>query len=413
VVISVWYKINPKTTKFTMEIGELAIWKAELTTQVIDHTLKGHYLNCKHENRQLFGGIMASLSETVQKIISDSSHAEDLANEVQISLPERYKRFLIRFIEKYESKDPKKIQYTLYALELVLAGLGASLGFLLIYIELEKVAQLAIWISYIIIYVLVGFTIKIIPNDSYEYYLEASKIRLVNLAERLAAQVALYNLIDRTKADDDLTTIAAISEKVFDLNQLDEATKKQILACQNKAKTFTDPRETNVVIPPPLIDEDSAEKLQDIVRQIVELCGNLFAGRDYNAKLYLRANKKLGNDDIELLTPFAKFPFTGPGVRGTYGSSWLKARGNPSKAWECIEKGQTVHATTKNFGTYTAYYSASLSICLPGRIGVLAITSNQENAFENKYDEWVIKSLSVPTKHLVLGILEISEKNQL
>ena len=352
---------------------------------------------------------MASLSETVQKIIKDSSHAEDLASEVEISLPERYKRFLIRFIEKYENKNPKKIQYMMYGLELVLAGIGASLGFLLIYANFDRTAQLAIWISYVVLYVFVGFTIKLIPNDSYEYYLEASKIRLVNLAERLAAQVALFNLIDRAKDEDDVNVITSISEKVFDLNQLDQSTKTQILACQNKAKTFTEPRETNVVIPPPLIDDGTAEKLQDVVRQIVDLCGNLFAGRDYNAKLYLRAVKKLGNENIEILTPFAKYPFTGPGVRGTYGSGWLKARGNPSKAWECLEKGQTIHATTKNFGTYTAYYSASLSICLPGRIGVLAITSNQENAFENKYDEWVIKSLSVPTRNLALNILGIAE----
>ena len=352
---------------------------------------------------------MASLSETVQKIIKDSSHAEDLASEVQVSLPERYKRFLIRFIETYERKNPKKIQYILHAMELVLAGLGASLGFLLIYVDFDVTAQLAIWISYIVLYAFVGFTIRVIPNDSYEYYLEASKIRLVNLAERLAAQVALFNLIDRTKVEDDLAVIDAISEKVYDLNQVDQITKSQILACQNTAKTFFDPRETNIVIPPPLIDDSTAEKLQDIVRQIVDLCGNLFAGRDYNAKLYLRAIKKLDNHNIEVLTPFAKFPFTGPGIRGTYGSSWLKARGNPSKAWECIERGQTIHATSQNFGTSTAYYSASLSICLPGRIGVLAITSTQENAFNNKFDDWVVKSLSIPTRNLVLNILGISE----
>lgn len=352
---------------------------------------------------------MLPASETVKKILHDSSKAEELAGEFETTLPERYKRFVMEFIERRDDKKPRRFRTILLTIELGLGAIGASLGFFIIYSGAAKEVELVVWSSYIFLVVIVGLTTRLIPDDAQQYYLEASKIRLINLAERLAAEVALFGLIDQPVVDDDESVIQKISDKVPAIESMDMDVQTKVLACQDSSKVFFDPRETNVLIKELNISGEAASHLQNSIRQIVELCGHLFAGRDFSAKLYLRSVKEFNGKKIESLVSFAKFPVDAQGPRGTYGSSWIKARGNPSIVWDCLEKGRPIHGTQKDFSSFTAYYSSVLAICLPGRIGVLSLTANQENAFKDKDDDWVVKSLAVPTRTVILKILGINE----
>ncbi len=352
---------------------------------------------------------MYTITETLKKILHDTASAENLEKDFSFSILERYKYFLINFVKRYEHFASNRVKKTFLLVQIFLGATGAGLGFFLIYAGASQSVQLTIWISYIILYVVVSITLHVIPDDLHRFNLEASKIRLINIAEKLAAQLALFNLVGKTGRIEDEDAILKISESIRDLTTYNEEVRSKITSCQDKNKVFTDSRETNIVIGEPELSIDKLTQLRDILRQIVELCGHLFAGRDFSAKIYLRITKVFYDEKVEILVPFAKYPPTDATERGAFGSSWIKARGNPSKVWECLEKGKTIHAKKKDFGTHTAYYSTALMICIPGRIGVLAITSAQEDAFTNQFDEWIERSLSIPLKTTIYQIFNILE----
>jgi hypothetical protein len=350
-------------------------------------------------------------TDTITSILKESSKADELTSEFELSLPERYKRFLIDYVDNYKKNKPNRLKFILYGIELFLAALGAALGFFIIYSGNGDGIKLVIWIAYIILFVAIGLIIKLIPSDNNVFYLEATKIRLLNLSERLATEVALFSLLEQTTEEDDEKIIEQTSALVPNYNEFEQKYQKVIQLCQDTNKVFSDPRETNIVIKKLNVDEEIIQKLNGAIRQIVELCGHIFASRDFSAKLYLRVIKDTEkNQNIEMLIPFAKFPASTNADKGIFGNGWVKARGNPSLVWECLEKGQTIHSPSKkDFKTNTVYYNSLLAICLPGRIGVLALTSNTENAFKDKYDDWVIKSLSLSSRIIFLRLLSINE----
>jgi hypothetical protein len=348
--------------------------------------------------------------DNITDILKESAKADDLTKEFETSLPERYKRFLIKYIDNHEKSAPNRLRFILNGIELFMAAIGAALGFFILYAGANDKVKFVVWVSYIILFVAIGLIIRLIPNDSERFYLEASKIRLLNLSERLATEVALFSLLDQTTVEDDESVISKISELVPDYKDFDEETKKVVDACQDSNKVYSDPRDTNVIIKDLKLENDNISKLNGAIRQIVELCGHIFASRDFSAKLYLRGSKLNDKGDkIEILIPFAKFPSNSGQKKGVFGSSWVKARGNPSLVWECLEKGQVIHSVKEDFKTQTAYYNSLLAICLPGRIGVLALTANSEDAFKDKYDNWVIKSLALSSRIIFLRLLEINE----
>lgn len=344
-----------------------------------------------------------SISETVGRILTEASKADELGAEFQTSLLERYKRFLIRFSSRYKTGQSNRLRLYLWSIQVLFGVLGGGLGFFLIYFGFEDKVKLVVWIAYMILVVVVAITVKLIPDDITNFSLEAEKLRLLNLSERLAAELVLFDLIEKEQiiTGDDKQIIKKISEKVPPLESLEEEIKSKIRACQDTAKVFSSSRETNVSIKELELDQEIAARLQDATRQIVELCGHIFAGRDYTAKIYLRCIKDFEESKVEILTSFAKYPSS---AQNPYGSSWVKARGNPSIVWDCLEKGQSVHKTDKGL---SPYYTAVLAICLPGRIGVLALTSSSENAFKDKDDEWAVRALAVATRALVLRALKI------
>ena len=317
---------------------------------------------------------------------------------------ERYKHFLVSFIDNYENNDPLRFQRYLSVIEIFLTSVGSAIGFFLIFAGADDFLKLTVWISFISLTIIVRITIKLIPKDIDSFYIEAAKLRLINLCERLAAEVALFDLIYDSGYEDNFETIKSVSKYLPDLSTLDENSRKVLRNCINETKVFEDARETNIRIPNLNIEKETISLLHESTKKIVELCQYLFAGHDFSAKIYLRALAEFEEKNVEILTSFSKYPIGMTNSQNLFGTSWVKARGNPSIIWKCLESGKTQHIKRENLGSY---YNSTLTMCLPGRIGVLALASKNLNAFEKKHDEWVEKSLIIATQVLVHRSLEI------
>lgn len=345
-------------------------------------------------------------SENVKEILLSASKSQDLLDEFKYSLPERYKMFLINYFEYYKKKQYKNAKFFLTTLELILTAIGAALGFFFIYYETNNVVQYVVWIAYILVFVCVGLTNKLIPTDENILYLEGVKIKLLNLTERLATEVALFSLLDQTTVKDDYTVIEKISKFVPEINEMSPEANLVIDSSLKTTQAISNPRDTNIIISQMKIEPSIIDQLNDAIKQIVELSGNIFEGRDFSAKLYLRVIKVKDSKEVEFLVPFARYAPQTDSSRKPFGSSWVKARGNPAVVWESLEKGSSIHEVNNDS---FSYYKSLFSICLPGRIGVLALTSNHENAFIDKQDNWAVKSLALSSRIIFLRLLKIND----
>jgi hypothetical protein len=228
------------------------------------------------------------------------------------------------------------------------------------------------------------------------------RIRLGSLAERLAAQIAVFDSISDISYIDEEATISRISSFVDDLSD----PKNRMLApvverCLDQQRDISNSRHTNVTVSLNLPIAKQRE-LHAGIAQVAYLAEKLFPGRTFSAKLYLRARKSFqGHEDVEILVSFARYV---TGKDNTHlGTSWIKARGNPSFVWRSLEMGREQIGSD---GKYNSYYDSILAVCLPNRIGVLALTSNQIDAFSDVHnDATVVKTLQLCGNELAKRIL--------
>jgi len=216
----------------------------------------------------------------------------------------------------------------------------------------------------------------------------------------------LFGLIydKESRNSDEHKIINQLSEYIPEYETLSEEDKRTIQNCLDSDIIFDDSRETNISLENLDIDNRTAERLNRATKEIVDLCTYIFAGGSFTAKLYLRTKMEIDNKEgIEVLTSFTKYPAPSDRPRG---SSWVKARGNPSIVWEALENSHPNHVQEEGIGDY---YNSVLAIPLPGRIGVLAITSDRIDAFVEKDDELSVRALAVASRANALQALEISD----
>jgi len=347
--------------------------------------------------------------DVVAQILASSSKSDDFGSKLDSSTLNRYKNFLVSFIDNYEKQDPLRYRRYLTIVEVSLMAFGSAFGFFLIFAGVSDAVKLTAWIGYVILVLVVGITVRMVPDNLNSFYLEASKLRLINLCERLAAELALFDLVsDVSKYADDLDVITHISNFVPQIDTFHEENQEIIRICQDETKVFENARDVNLRIEKLNMDNSTAKIIHDATGKIVELCRYLFTGYMFSAKIYLRIIKEFEGKKVEILTSFSKYPMEFSRYDNNFGTSWVKARGNPSISWKCLETGKTQLVKKKNLGPY---YDSTLTLCLPGRIGVLALTSKNTDAFDNKLDEWVEKSLVIATQVLVLRSLGFSKTN--
>lgn len=328
---------------------------------------------------------MGRKNDLATDILMQSAQAMELQIGAPCSPDERYKRIVLKLAGGAERTAT--LRNYLKALELFVVALGAALGFFLTFTETSKEVQTAAWVGYVIVAMVVGFTAYVLPNSAEHLSLEIDRLRLLTLSERLAAQLALFRMVSQSDHSDNSKFITAASDTLPDLDSLSQEDKGRIRSCITSDSVFTTSRQTNITLTPNLA-EPSVQHLASVCKDIAHLSRHLFSGTDFAAKIYLRTRGPLEGHEVEILVSVAKFP---AGSRATYnlpnsqfGSSWIKARGNPSIVWRCLETGKPQHEPV---GDPDADYRAVYAVCLPGRTGVLAITSPNASAFVNKLDD--------------------------
>lgn len=351
--------------------------------------------------------------DTIREILNSASKADNLNYNFHLSITERYKNFLIKYVAENEKNKSKTAATILNAIEVILTISGSCLGVYLAFAKLGEIEQVIVWSIYAIASFLVFITIKQIPTDNNVLNSEATKINLLNLSERLATEVALFSLLDNFTDDDDNQTISKISQLVPEVDNLNDVAKQKILTSLSPSFTVTDTRDSlEISVPNLKISEEVANKLNKALEQIVELSSTIFACKDLRAKIYFKVEKKINDKEIKLLVPFARYgPWAPKYERNPNGTTWIYNRSNHIKAWDALDKGHPIDFNERRNTKLTAmgdYYDSLLAINLPGGVGVLVLTSDHKDTFENKYDSWITKALAVSTATIALKILDIS-----
>jgi hypothetical protein len=346
------------------------------------------------------------MSDKVEQILANASQSDEVSHDFDSSIIQRYEALLLDLRRQIGGQRFGQARAGLKVIEMVLLALGAVLGFILTLQEIGTTIKVIMWVSYLIVLLLVGSTTRLVPKELRLLEERATRIRLVNLCERLAGQLALFDLIydEEFSASDEEALIQKLSEYNPGYETLTPDDQDTIQKCLDRDAIFSDSRETNIALDDLDISNREADRLNRATKEIVDLCPYIFTGGNFTAKLYLRTNMEIKDgNDIEILTSFTKYPAPTDRPRG---SSWVKARGNPSIVWQALEDSQPTHIQEEGLGEY---YNSVLAIPLPGRIGVLAITSDRIDAFVEKDDELSVRALAVATRANALQALGISE----
>jgi hypothetical protein len=339
------------------------------------------------------------LAERINRIIRDSSKAVKVEDEFTSDLLQKFERMA----HELETRIPKSIDSIKTISDIVITLGGVFIGFVT---GNKTVSGAAAWILVLVFLFFAGFlgiVSRHFPDDTIILKSMIKRIRLGTLVERLAAQLAVFDGLSKISYSDAEETIEKISSFVDELNDPKNVKLVEVLQqCLDKKRDIQDSRETNAKVSLNLPVKKQSE-IHEGISQVAYLAEKLFPGKTFSAKLYLRARKKFkDNIDVEILVSFARYA---SGKDNTHlGTSWIKARSNPSYVWKSLEAGR---AEIGSDGSYNSYYDSILAVCLPNRVGVLALTSNHIDAFsEVKKDATVIKTLQLCGIELVRRILD-------
>ncbi|GMK47953.1 hypothetical protein PghCCS26_50830 [Paenibacillus glycanilyticus] len=338
-------------------------------------------------------------TELVREILKNNSQVENILNEFDKPETQRFRDMVYNYIKKNNTylsfrNNLLIIQVGIPIIGSIITAFSASM---------DLWVKILILVIFLLVSLLVFWIARVLPDDFDKFNQEVTRLKLVNLSERLAAKIALFDKIFEEDITEDKELIKRISSFVeLESSIVSEDDKKIIRRCMDPESRFETSRETNITIPVEHIKLTPAgkEKLQQITYEISALAEYMFGGKGYSAKLYLRVLKPFEDETLEVLTSFSRFPLK---ESKSYGTSWVKSRGNPSIVWECLERGsyKVAHTDTRS----ELYYNSVLAICLPGRIGVLAIHGNQKDCFDDKMDKTTYNLLTFSTKQLLLETL--------
>lgn len=342
---------------------------------------------------------MPEIRESLKDILRSNSEAEEISEEFESSLLYRFRNLLYSFGGLANVDRLAQLRISIKLVIFVYSLVGGIFGLLTtLYLdEWPATALYTIWAIYLLTAIFVFLTGQLIPQGIEQFDERIKRLKLVNLSERLAAKTALFDLLPESETDDDENVISKISEKVPDLEKLEREDQLRIRRSMDVKATFDSSRETNINISGLNLTNVEQTKLEDITRHLVTLAEFMFGGKDFSAKLYLRARKLYEESNTEILVAFSKFPLSGS---NRYGSSWVKARGDPASVWQCLENSNYIVKPL-----HGDYYESPFAVCLPGRIGVLAFTGPQRDTFDSNVDKSTAKALAFASRQLVLEAL--------
>lgn len=339
----------------------------------------------------------------ILNLLKENASSENITDEFNEYKIDRFRNYVYSNLQKRNQGYEAVIRKVVSIGSAFLPIIGAGMGFFVTYnpFDFSKSTQFSLWTAYIITAIWFAVFSRVLPEDIDKLRLEVKRINLLNLAERLASKLVLFSLVSDKSYSDDETLIDRISSRVTDVDNMSQSNKAVIDNCASKNFFAKSSKDTKIIIDTLSLTPEEQSKLHNIVYQIVTLAHYMFSGRQFTAKLYLHARKLHKSNEIHMLVSFAKYPSE---HLHSYGSSWVKDRANSSIVWECLEKGNYIIKDEPGIG---AYYDSVLAICLPGRIGVLALTSKHVNAFEKSTDKSTIKSIAVACHQLIVEALGI------
>jgi hypothetical protein len=335
-------------------------------------------------------------TELVREILKNNSQVENILNEFEKSETQRYRDIIFNYMKKHNTY--LSFRNKLLVIQVAIPIFGSI--FAIFAPGLDLWVKFLILFIYLMISLLVFWIVKVLPEDFDKFNQEVTRLKLVNLSERLASKMALFDKIYEEEPEEDTSFLEKVSDFVkLEINSMSESQKNMIRRCINPSSRFENSRDTNITIPTEVINLSniSKKKFEQITYEISSLAEYMFGGKGYSAKLYLRISKKYEDNEVELLTSFSRFPLKNGKDNGT---SWIKTRGNPSIVWECLERGGYKIAHTNERAEL--YYNSVLAICLPGRIGILALHADHKEAFDGKMDKTTYNLLALSTRQLVL-----------
>jgi hypothetical protein len=332
--------------------------------------------------------------QSLREILKNSFERENLPLDTQSSLGRRYREFLEFVFGAVDVQGHKIFRRTFGALQVAIPIVGAALGFFLNNSSLAGSIKAATWIAYLFIGLFVASALRLVPDDSARFELEAKRLKLICIAESLASKITLFDRLTDIVGDDDKQTIEALSRQVPELNTLPADRLDKITKCLDDTRKDEDPRISDIEIPQLITTGTARQHLDTITREIWELAPYMFDVDGFTAKLYGRVQKTYNGRVVDLLVALSKYP-TG-GSKG-YGSSWVKTRGLITIVWKCVESGMP---TFESAETFDSDYKSVGAICLPGRVGVLALTSRERDAFDLN-DRCTHKALALVARQLL------------
>lgn len=277
-------------------------------------------------------------------------------------------------------------------------GVGVIVGLDL----LPTAADVVLLLGYVVICSLLAAFIWLVPEDAALFHSMIRRLKLTDLAERLAAQLAIFDSVLDVGADDDAEKIRRISAMVPEFDSADGLSagdQGRVRGVLDPKRVFESERETGVRVEKLLLSPRQREELQDLAAELALLAERLFSGTQFSAKVYMVAEKFFETKPVRVLVAFARRAPTSPGSLGT---SWLKARSDPTLVWKCLESGKLTSGASEE---WNSYYKAVVAICLPGRTGVLALTSSDQDAFKGLDGGTEMKALQLASSDAVFRIL--------
>ena len=314
---------------------------------------------------------MSSGISEVQQLVRELGDP-DLVAEFSKGPLGRYSEVITRFIDSGGAARYLVARKIATGALIILPLTAPFLALIVAESEPDLLVQGVLWGLWFVL-IVGAIAVGLVVTVDYELFHERVKgLRRLDDIERLLAQSALFSRIPEQSIAYDDETVARVSKLV---PVLEERFREKVEHSRDKDAKHEDFRENDVELFDIGIDEPTRDRLQDLTRLIVDLSSILFGGRHYSAKLYLLVRMDFDNEPLELLVSFARYP---PDLKNVFGSSWLRSE-SPVLVWQALIEGRTQLADTSSL---ELGYERLLTVCLPGRVGVLAITSSEEDGFD-------------------------------
>lgn len=343
-----------------------------------------------------------TLKKELNRILKNISAQEGLEGEFNKSSFYKWEELRKSWFDS--SQKYMKVKNLLFSVQIFLGSFPLILTIFVDEIN-NTWTKVSIWFIYALIVLFVNYLFRNFPDD-YEKVLKDIKIiKLTSISEKLATQLALLDKTTNKIFNEDESKINKLSSRVKNFEEMSDKNREVITRCIQKKYRASDSRDTSIVFNREDIELSTAEEyeLNKVTQEICEIAQILFGGKGFTAKLYLRVEKDVIYDNLEerteILTSFSRFP-----TKDNFGTSWVKTRGKSSKVWDCLDKGESGVYLFEGKGLY---YESILSVCLPGRIGILNIQNENIEIFKDKDIEINCKVISLYALERIEKILEL------